>query len=310
MFDAATQSQAWSERYDRQLDDIFDLEDEISENVVSALRIRLKARAFEKLRGTENAVLSMPDLLSKAAGYFVNSYGHNQEVAEILRLVMDRKPDNSMAVGMMGFCRHRMLEYSVLDPNEDIQEELLGYPEKAVSLDPSSYFTHFMAAVMYQDLRGDFETALSHAETALDLNSSFAPARAMVGICKCHQGEIDEGLKMLGRATAVSPEDPHRFRHFRELAIAHFMAGQDAQALRVVNRLVHQAPELARNRLVLASLSWHAGRQDAARDGVAGLLRDQPELTLQNMRPVRFADPGMAQRYAQGLRDAGLPEGA
>jgi len=187
---------------------------------------------------------------------------------------------------------------------------LLGYTKKAVSLDPSSYFAHLMAAVMVQDLRGGFETALTHAETALELNSSYAMARAMIGICKCHLGEIDEGLEMLRRTTVASPEDPHRFRHFRELAIAHFMTGQDAQALRVINRLVHQAPELARNRLVLASLSWHAGRRDAARDCVAGLLRDQPELTLRNMRPVRFADPGMAKRYAQGLRDAGLPEGA
>ena len=274
------------------------------------MRIRLKARAFEKLRGTENSVLSMPDLLSKAAGYFVNSYSHNQEAAEILRLAMDRKPDNSMAVAMMGFCRHRMLEFSSFDPAEDVKDELLGYPEKAVSLDPSSYFAHVMAAVMYQDLRGDYETALTHAETALELNSSFGLARAVVGICKCHLGEIDEGLEMLRRVAAASPEDPHRFRHFRELAIAHFMAGQDAQALRVVNRLVHQAPELARNRLVLASLSWHAGRQEAARDCVAGLLRDQPDVTLQNMRPVRFVDPDMVERYAQGLRDAGLPEGA
>ncbi len=113
---------------------------------------------------------------------------------------------------------------------------------------------------------------------------------------------------MLQRTIAVSQEDPQRLRHFRELAIAQFMTGQDAEALRVINRLVHQTPELARNRLVLASLSWHAGRQDAARTCVAGLLRDQPELTLQNMRPVRFADPGMAERYAQGLRNAGLPE--
>jgi adenylate cyclase len=277
---------------------------------VSAARFRLKTRAFEQLRGKQNSALSVPDLLSKAAGFFVHAYGHNQEVAEILRLAMDRQPDSSMAVGMMGFCRHRMLEFSSLDPSEDVKEELLGYPEKAVSLDPSSYFAHFMAAVMHQDLRGDYETALSHAETSLEINSSFGLARAMVGICKCHLGEIDQGIEILQRTTAASPEDPHRFRHFRELAIAHFMAGQDAKALRVVNRLVHQAPELARNRLVLASLSWHAGRQDAARDCVAGLLRDQPELTLRNMRPVRFADPGMAERYAQGLRDAGLPEGA
>jgi class 3 adenylate cyclase/tetratricopeptide (TPR) repeat protein len=308
LFDAASQSQAWSERYDRELDDIFDLEDEISEAVVSAVRFRLKARAFEKLRGIENASLSVPDLLSKAAGFFVHSYGNNQEVAEILHLAMDRQPDSSMAVAMMAFCRHRMLEFSVLDPSEDVKEELLGYPEKAVSLDPSSYFASLMAGITYQDLRGDYETALTHAETSLELNSSFALARAMAGICRCHLGQIDRGIEILQRTTAASPEDPHRFRHLRELAIAHFMAGQDAQALRVVNRLVHQAPELGRNRLVQASLSWHAGRHDAAKACVAALLRDQPDLTLQNMRPVRFADPGMAERYTQGLIEAGLPE--
>jgi len=310
LFDAASRSQVWSERYDRELDDIFDLEDEISEAVVSAVRFRLKTRAFENLRDRDNAALSVPDLLSKAAGYMVHSHGNNREVAEILRLAIDRQADNSMALAMMGFCRHRMLEFSVLDPGEDIKAELVGYPEKAISLDPSSIFAHLMAAVMYQDLHGDFETALTHAETAFQLNSSHAQARAMVGIIKCHLGEIDLGLEMLQRAIAASQEAPQQLRHFRELAIGHFMAGQDAKALRVMSRVVHQAPDLARNRLVQASLMWHAGRQDAARDRVADLLRDQPDLTLHNIRPVYFGDPALAERYAQGLVESGLPEGA
>jgi adenylate cyclase len=310
LFDATSQSQAWSERYDRELDDIFDLEDEISENVVSAVWVRLKSRAFERLRGSENAALSVPDLLSKAAGYFVRSPGNNQEVGEILRLALERKPDNSMAVGMMGLCQYRMLEFSSLDPSDDVKQEVLGYAERAIFLDPSSYFAHLMAAGIQQDLLGDFETALTHAETALELNSSYALARVMIGICKCHLGEIDEGMEMLLRSMAAFQGHSQRLRNLRELAICHFMAGQDAQALRVINRLVHQAPELARNRLVLASLSWHAGKQDAARDCVAGLLRDQPDLTLGNMRPIYFADPAMAARYVQGMRGPGLPDPA
>ena len=129
----------------------------------------------------------------------------------------------------------------------------------------------------------------------------------MIGICKCHMGQIEPGIEMLQRTIEVG-QVAQRRRHFRELAIAHFMAGRDAQAFRIANRLVRQAPELARNRLVLASLSWHAGKADAARDCVAGLLRDQPDLNLRNMRLIRFANPDMAARYAQGLRDAGLPD--
>jgi adenylate cyclase len=310
LFDAASQSQAWSERYDRELDDIFDLEDEISENVVSAVWVRLKSRAFERLRESDNAALSVPDLLSKAAGYFVHSDGHNDEVAEILRLALERKPDSSMAVAMMGLCRYRVLEFSSLEPSAEVKKEILDYAERAISLDPSSYFAHLLAAGIHQDLYGDFDTALAHAETALEMNSSYALARVMISICKCHLGEVDQGLEVLQRSIAAFQGHSQRLRNLRELAICHFLAGQDAEALRVANRLVHQAPELARNRLVLASLSWHAGKQDAARDCVAGLLRDQPDLTLANMRPIYFADPAMAERYAQGLRDAGLPEGA
>ena len=309
LFESASKSQIWSERFDRELEDIFDLEDEISENVVSAVWVRLKTRAFELLRGAENGTLSVPDLLSKAAGYMVHSPGNNQEAAEILRLALDRKPDSSMGLAMMGLSRYRLYEFSSLDPSEKIKEEVRGYIEKALTLDPSSYFAHLMAATMSQDLRGDYETALTHGETALELNSSYALARATIGISKCHLGEIDRGMELLQRAIAASQGHTQRLRHFRELAVGHFIAGRDAEALRVISRLVHQAPELARNRLVLASLSWHAGRQDAARDCVAGLLRDQPDLTLRNMRSAHFADPAMAERYAQGLVEAGLPEG-
>ncbi len=59
----------------------------------------------------------------------------------------------------------------------------------------------------------------------------------------------------------------------------------------------------------IAALSWQAGKQDAARDCVVGLLRDQPDLTLRKVRPIHFGDPGMAERYAQGLVESGLPEG-
>jgi Tfp pilus assembly protein PilF len=238
----------------------------------------------------------------------IHSPGNNQEVAEILRLVLDRQPGNSMGLAMTGLCHYRMHEFSSLDPSAGVKEEILGYMEKAISLDPSSYFAHLMAATMYQDLYGDYETGLTEAETALELNSTYALGRATIGISKCHLGEIDQGMEMLQRAIAASQGNSQRLRQFRELAVGHFMAGRDSEALRVINRLVHQAPELTRNRLVLASLSWHAGKEDAARDCVAGLLRDQADLTLRNMRSVHFADPAMAERYAQGLIEAGLPE--
>jgi tetratricopeptide (TPR) repeat protein len=130
----------------------------------------------------------------------------------------------------------------------------------------------------------------------------------MVGITKCHLGEAEQGIEMLQRAIAATPDDPHRFRHFRELAIAHFMAGQLDQAISTIDRLVRQAPDLLRNQLVLASLLWHKGQEDDAKRYIGNLLRDHSDLNQRNMRPVRFADPQIAERFAQGLTEAGLPE--
>ncbi|MDP6344300.1 MAG: adenylate/guanylate cyclase domain-containing protein [Alphaproteobacteria bacterium] len=308
LIEEANGRQAWTERYDRQLDDVFDLEDEISENVVSTVRIQVKAKAFEELRNTDNDTLSVPDLLSKAAGYFVHSPGHNDEAAEILTKALEQQPDNSMAVAMMAFCRYRHYEFDAAALPQVTLEELVEYAKRANSLSSSSFFARLTAAMVYQDLQGDFPNALKQAEASLELNPKFTQAQAMAGIAKCHLGDGEAGLEMLERAIAATPEDPHRFRHRRELALIHFINGQDELAAETADQLVRQAADLWRNHLTLAALSWQAGRQDLARETVSGLLRQQPELTLETMRPQFFADDGMAHRYRQALADAGLPE--
>jgi hypothetical protein len=73
-------------------------------------------------------------------------------------------------------------------------------------------------------------------------------------------------------------------------------------------RLVQQAPELARNRLVLAALQWRAGETEAARRQVADLLRETPELSLATARPVMFADEEAGKRFRDALSEAGLPD--
>ena len=213
-----------------------------------------------------------------------------------------------MAVAMMVFCRWRIHEYSVLDVPGDVKDDLAHDAERAVSLDPNNFFARLTAALAAYDLRGDFRTALAQAETALGLNSGFSEATAMTGIAKCHLGDIEDGAGMLRRAIAAAPEDPHRFRHYRDQAVVHIMADEPVPALDVGHRLVRQAPDLARNRLVLAALTGVAGDKDAARSIIAGLMAEHSNLTLRTMRPTYIGDAAMAERYAVALVEAGLPE--
>jgi adenylate cyclase len=308
LVDLFKDSQVWSERYDRTADDIFDLEDDISQSIVSELRIQLKALEFEALEGADNESLSVPELLSKAAGYFVRSYNHNDDAAQVLAMAVGQAPENSMAQAMTALCQFWGHEVSPLSVPAGTREELLAQAKFAASLDQSSYFAHLAVAITEQDLAGNFRDALMHAEIALAANPNFTQAQAMVAIAKCHIGDRDEGIAQLRRAIEANKDDPHRFRHLRELALAHFLGGEDGEAADVIRRLVRLAPELERNFLISASIFWHAGATAQARACIADLLQSYPSLDAGTVRTTQFADQGAADRFAAGLAAAGLPE--
>jgi adenylate cyclase len=305
--DNAKGAQVWTERYDRTAEDIFDLEDEISQSIVSELRIRLKALEFEKLENTEDENLSVPELLSKAASYFVGSYSNYDAAARVLALAIERKPDSSMAQAMMAVCRYWEQEFSPFAFTPEARQELLAQARLAVSLDQSSYFAHLAVAVTEQDLLGNFRDALMHAETALAANPNFTQAQGMAGIAKCHIGDREEGIAQLRRAIEANKDDPHRFRHLRELALALFLNGEDDEAADAVRRLIQQAPDLCRNGLVSTGIYWHAGAKEQARACMTELLRLHPTLNTANIRTTQFADQGAADRFVSGLKSAGLP---
>ncbi|MBT6428538.1 MAG: tetratricopeptide repeat protein [Rhodospirillaceae bacterium] len=305
--DTVRDAQVWSERYDRTAEDIFDLEDEISQSIVSELRIRLKALEIEGLENADNESLSLPEMLSKAAGYFVSGYANLAAAAQVLAIAVERNPDNSMAQAMMTVCRYWEREFSPLALAPEAREALLEQARLAVRLDQSSYFAHLVVAIAEQDLLGNFRDAQMHAETALAANPNFTQAQAMAAIAKCHIGDRDEGIAELRRAIAANKEDPHRHRHQRELALALFMDGQHDEAADAVRRLLQQAPELHRNYLAAASIYWLAGAETQARDCMADLLRDHPKLDESNIRATQFADQEAAERFISGLRAAGLP---
>ena len=84
-------------------EDALDIEEEIARAVAAAVRVKLKAVIFERLRDTDNDQLSVADLLDKAAGYFVRGPGDNELPAAALRMALAHQPDNSMAAAMLAY---------------------------------------------------------------------------------------------------------------------------------------------------------------------------------------------------------------
>ena len=186
------------------------------------------------------------------------------------------------------------------------EEEISELAERAVALNAESYFAHLIAGITAQDLHGDFERALHHAQAALALNPELLGAHGMVGIVTCHRGDLASGIAMLERTLGISREDPHRFRHRRELAIAHLMSGNVETAAELMGQLVESEPRMDRNRPVHAAFLWLRGDAVEANTAARRLREKYPEFSLPTMRPVRFGQADVAAQFDEALTALGL----
>ncbi|MFQ5953505.1 MAG: adenylate/guanylate cyclase domain-containing protein [Kiloniellales bacterium] len=308
LIDNDDQSQTWSERYDRTLDDVFELQDEISQNVVTRVRVLVKAKAFERLRNADDSTLSVPELLDKAGGYLVRSYRNNREIEASLRVAIEKEPENSMAKACLAYCLYREWEFNAHEMPAETIEQIRELANAGIALDPSSYFARLVAAFVRQDIDGDFNSALAQAESSASLNPNYTQAQAMIAIAKIYLGETSEGLEVLQKNIEANKEDPHRYRHRRELAIGHFLDGKSDEAAKIAARLVEEAPELKRNKLLLAGFLADSGQLESARTHIQRLLEELPGLSVETIRMPRFGNEDLANRFRQGLIAAGLPE--
>src|SRR5216683_2818274 len=304
--DGASATQIWTQRYDRQLDDVFGLQDEIVLHVAAAIRIRVKAQLFERLRGADEATLAAPQLLDKAAGIFIRSLDRDGEAVSTLRLAVERAPGNSMAHAMLGFGLFRVADYHATSMPGATRDEIVASLDRAIVLDPRSYFARAMKGLALQDLLGDVRGAREQTSEALKYNANFIPAKGMLAIAEIHLGNVAEGMRLLQEVMEASPDDANQHRHRRELAIAHLLAGDAAEAVRVAAKLWEEMPDMKRNALVLAGLLAAVGETEAARRHVASLKAETPGLALETARLPHFGDQSAGERFRTLLRDSGL----
>jgi adenylate cyclase len=304
--DGASATQIWTQRYDRQLDDVFGVQDEIVLHVSAAIRARIKAKIFERLRNSDNATLAVPQLLDKAAGFFMAWLDGGGEAVQTLRLAVERAPENSMAHAMLGYGLFRLADYQATAMHPEMRDEIVATLDHAIVLNPRSYAARAYKALAVQDLLGDARGAREHASEALKLNANFIPARGMLGIAEIHLGNVADGLRILRETMEASPDDANYHRHCRELATAHLLAGNTDEAVRVATKLWEEKPDMKRNALALAGLLAAAGEIEAATKRVAALKAETPGLTLETARLPFFGDRSAGERFRSLLRDSGL----
>jgi adenylate cyclase len=307
LIDAVTGAHIWADRFERDLTDIFALQDEVSVAVVSAIEPKLLQTeiAIATRRRPEN--LTAYDCYLRA---MQQSYPLTREgLAEAIRLAhraLELDPRFSLVAALAGFCHMNnvTLGYAI-DPQLD-RQEAVRFLRLALSVDDGDPETLAWAAFNSAFMVGDSESEIEMADQAVALNPNSFQAWNARGWVYRVAGLPEEAVRSFERAIRMSPVDPLLHRSFTGMGYAFIELRRFEDAIVAGKKGLRQNPTFSATHRCLASAFAHLGRDAEAREAAAGLLKVDPTFTISEW--ITRGGQSNAKLLIEGLRKAGLPE--
>ncbi len=306
LIDAGTGYHLWAERYDRDLTDIFALQDEITEKIVTALEVKLTEGEQEQVasRYTEN--LEAYDYFLRGRAYQARATNEtNAQAREMFERAIELDPSFAGAYAILSYSHFRdwINQWS---EGPQALERAFEAAKKAVALDDSLPLAHTYLGWAYV-WRKQYEEAIAEGERAIALDTNFAEAYARLGEILSLAGRPEEGLGLVKKAMRLDPHYPPTYLNY--LGRAYYAMGQYEEAVAALKRSLTRNPNILSPHRTLAVIFSELGRKEEARAEVAEILRISPRASMEGQRErMPFKDQAVLERHLEGLRKAGLPE--
>ena len=308
LIDADTGHHVWAERYDREMADIFDLQDEIVEVIAAALEPELNA--FER----ERALRKPPENLDawelyQRALWYMWSYERDKNVKamELFQQSIAADPGFAPAYAYYAYCCYQTVIMGYADDPAARLEEGMQAARQALQCDDKDAVSYFAIGRIHM-MQGNHDAAIAALRKSIELNPCFAQAYHGLGFALSLAGEFEESARCTRKAVEISPRDPMLWAFTIVHALNFILAGDNEGALEWADRAM-QYPNATGYwvHAVKASALANLGRVDEGRKALASAVEAKPDLSiayLQDNLPTREA--GGLELYLQGLRACGL----
>jgi adenylate cyclase len=307
LVEAATGNHVWAERYDRDLADIFAVQDEITERVVAAIEPELYAAEQVRSQSKPPDSLDAWECVIRALSLIgQGTRDENTEAEALCRRAIAIAPGYGRAHSLLAWALLRRTVWS--GDLRTVAPEVSAETQTALALDDRDPWVHFAQGMLQQRLRQPGEAARS-LRRALELNPNFALAHALFGNALALQGAHQEAVDSAEHALRLSPRD-RLVGLYASLALAqvHFIAGRYQECVTWARNMIEKSPEIVPGHFFLTAALAMAGDLTAAAEARAALLRLRPEMSLAWMREMTPMTGELAERVCEGLRKAGVPE--
>ena len=286
--DAETEHSVWSERFDRDIVDIFELQEDVSRSVAARIETELGLTEQKKAEGRPRKNLGAWDLYQLGVAQFYKfTRDGNQQCQQLLRKAIDLDPTFAEAHSRLAYAIVLSMVYFDAPTGGTLLDEALDAAECAIGLDDqdaNAYFTLGRVRLA----RREYDLAIDALEQALALNPALAVTHCGLGDSLAYEGRLDEAIEQFEIAIQLSPHDPFRWAFYSYRSLAHLFRGEYDLAASWARRStqVPNAHYWARAHLV--SALGHLGDDIQARSAMSELLRAKPEFSVTFARERLF----------------------
>jgi TolB-like protein len=308
LVDAVSSTQIWADRYDRELQDVFAVQDEITERIAARLEPEIGFAERQKVAASGN-----PDLHAwecyhlGVAQFFKFTAVGNREAQRLLALSRELDPNFGEAHAWWAYSVIVGMVYWDTEPSALLLDQALAAAQRALERDDQNAVFYALKARV-QLARCEYQSAIAQNEVAIGLNPTLATAHCGLGDSLAYEGRYDEAIGRFEKAIQLSPNDPQRWAFLTYGALALIFKGDFEAALKWAERAsvipncqywttAHRAVALA-----------HLGRIEEARKMVRRLLTENPGFSTAFARRKLFylKRPEQLKLYIDGLVLAGL----
>jgi len=312
LIDTLTGVHLWADRFESALEDVFDLQDQVTASVVGAIAPKLEQAEIERAKRKPTDSLDAYDhyLRGKASFYQLANRQTNAEALRLFNRAIELDPDFASAYGMATNCYNfRKTSGWTTDPANDFAEtERLARRAVQLGKDDAEALATGGYGLAFVVL--DLEAGAAFIERALVLNPNLAAAWLFGSWIKIWLGDPEMAIERIARAMRLSPLDPRMTWMQHTMAHAHFMAGRYDEASSWAATALRNAPDFQQALRMDAAGNALAERPEQARKALVRLRQLNPALRVSNLKDVLgpYRRPEDLARYEEGLRKAGLPE--
>jgi len=308
LIDALKGYHVWSERYDREMTDIFALQDKITFETLKAVDVRLIGGKAAHGAGTDNLeayikLLQAREVLDQA------TKETNVQARQLFEGVIRLDPNYAMAYSFLAAVTATDAFHGISKSSRDSTMKAIELNQKAISLDDSCEGAHAYLGQLYAMI-GEYEKGIAQCERAIAIAPNFADAYVFFAFALNVSGRAEEAIPVIEKAFRLTPLNPPYF-YYQHAARAYYLVGRYEDAVRMNQKLLSRWPDNIFGLRSLVVTYAAMGRWDEARATTLNLVRMHPNFSVQQWgRSVSIAekDPAVTERDMELMRKAGLPD--